>query len=239
MERLFANQIVVHREKLRAWRERGDGVGPLPIVVESAALPEGREQQGEREGPSETSVEMAKHRRGRVVRWVAGGAIAAALLAVAVVLYAVADWGGDEQDRALEAAAVDPGSAPGAGDPELAPDEQPAGSKAAADEAREVLLTFEIRPAQARISLDGEALPKGVHEVKLPADGQSHAVKIEAAGFKPQEFELTADRDRTIPVSLARLGKKKGKWQGKRKGTAAKEQPDKPVEKKKLKESPY
>jgi hypothetical protein len=178
-------------------------------------------------------VLISKQRRGAVVRWTAGGAIAAALLAAGVVLYAVVDFDRADHSSPLPTARTDqdePAAEP-TGPPSV-PEAQPA-------DPTVVRFAFEVSPDHARIYVDGRPLPVGAREVTLPADGQSHKIDVNAKGYVPQELDLSADRDQAVPVVLAEI-ERKGKVPGKKKAAAAaKGKKPRPGKKKKLKESPY
>jgi hypothetical protein len=170
-----------------------------------------------------------------MVRRLAGGAIAAALLAAGVVLYAVVDWdrtAREDPSGEVGTAPVEPGVGSSAG---------PIVVDSAATEPTEPTeyrITFEVSPENARIFVDGQPLPDGTREVSVPAGGEPHMIDFNAEGYASQERELTADRDQTIRVVLAET-KRKVRPAGKRRtGTVAKGSKEQ-GKKKVLKGSPY
>ncbi|MFO0757902.1 MAG: protein kinase [Byssovorax sp.] len=71
-----------------------------------------------------------------------------------------------------------------------------------ADEGAYVRARISVNPADARILLDGAALPGNPFEGKLIKDGAVHRVQFEAGGFQSQSRIVVFDKDVSLDVAL-------------------------------------
>jgi serine/threonine-protein kinase len=65
-----------------------------------------------------------------------------------------------------------------------------------------VTVALSAAPPRAILFLDGHALPSNPYKATLPADGSSHRVLAEAAGFAPRTLMLTPDHDTDVVIAL-------------------------------------
>ncbi len=65
-----------------------------------------------------------------------------------------------------------------------------------------IQVSFAATPPEARILIDGAALPSNPFDGKFMKDGAVHRIQIEAAGFLPLTRLLVFDRDQTVDLAL-------------------------------------
>jgi serine/threonine-protein kinase len=65
-----------------------------------------------------------------------------------------------------------------------------------------VTVALSATPPRATLFLDGHALPSNPYKATLAADGSSHRVLAEAAGFAPRTLTLTPDHDTDVVIAL-------------------------------------
>jgi serine/threonine-protein kinase len=70
-----------------------------------------------------------------------------------------------------------------------------------------VSITLRASPAQARLFLDGEALPANPTTRLFPADGKTHVLRAEAPGFSDASTEFEPTRDTALELTLAPLAR--------------------------------
>jgi len=105
-------------------------------------------------------------------------------------------------------------AAPGAGRSTIAPPSAPAPPTvvarpppSAAPMGAYIHLHLAANPIEARILVDGAALPSNPFDGKFVRDGAVHRVQFEAAGFVPQSRVLIFDKDTSLEVPLQRKAK--------------------------------
>ena len=87
----------------------------------------------------------------------------------------------------------------------------PAGAVAA---VTEVEIAVSARPAEAKLFLDGKPLAGNPFKGKLPKDGATHLLRVEAAGYAAHTESLTLERDRSMDVVLAKEAETRPARQG-------------------------
>ena len=108
----------------------------------------------------------------------------------------------NEPDPGEVAAAPPPGPRqPGSTSPTPQPRDE------MSDEAPAVKITLELSPADARVTLDGEAV--SANPLSILPDGKVHKIKVSAAGHWPLERKVTADVSKTLKIHLVKRGAKK------------------------------
>jgi eukaryotic-like serine/threonine-protein kinase len=70
-----------------------------------------------------------------------------------------------------------------------------------------VSIALRATPAQAKLYLDGEALPANPTTRLLPADGKTHVLRAEAPGFSDASTEFEPTRDTALELTLAPLAR--------------------------------
>jgi eukaryotic-like serine/threonine-protein kinase len=63
-------------------------------------------------------------------------------------------------------------------------------------------------PGAAKIYLDDQLLPSNPHTQEMPKDAKKHTLRFEAAGYGPEQREVTFERDSEIVVMLPQLPQK-------------------------------
>ncbi|MDB4938410.1 MAG: hypothetical protein JWP87_5382, partial [Labilithrix sp.] len=80
-------------------------------------------------------------------------------------------------------------------------------SDAAGTQAKTTKVTVRATPAGASFFLDGEpVVPAADGTIERPS-GETHKLRVEAAGFTTDERSITFDADRVLDVRLVRGGK--------------------------------
>ena len=67
------------------------------------------------------------------------------------------------------------------------------------------VVAIEVTPVNARLELDGEFVGNGRLTRSLPRDGQSHRLRMSAAGYANREISFDADRRPPERVMLERV----------------------------------
>ncbi|MEO7327283.1 MAG: serine/threonine protein kinase, partial [Minicystis sp.] len=73
---------------------------------------------------------------------------------------------------------------------------------ATAAEGAYVRAHLSVNPVDARILVDGAALPTNPFEGKFMKDGAVHRVQFEASGFQPQSRIVVFDKDLSLDIAL-------------------------------------
>jgi hypothetical protein len=68
-----------------------------------------------------------------------------------------------------------------------------------------VMLTVNVTPKNATVSVDGNSMPGNPYVGPHPADARSHRIRAEAPGFAPLEKLVELDRDRSVTLTLQAL----------------------------------
>jgi hypothetical protein len=79
-----------------------------------------------------------------------------------------------------------------------------------------VELRFEITPASAIVTADGEALEG--RSLRVPRDGAAHEIEVSAPGYEARTLEVSADVDRVVSVDLTRAARARPAARGGRRG---------------------
>jgi hypothetical protein len=69
-------------------------------------------------------------------------------------------------------------------------------------EDAQIEFTIKVAPPEARIFVDGKALPANPAGGKRPRDGAIHVLRAEAAGYEPREESITFERSLLITMEL-------------------------------------
>lgn len=77
-------------------------------------------------------------------------------------------------------------------------------ANSAAPASDDMSLTIEVRPASARLTLDGQPWPIGETR-RVPRDTQLHQVRVEAAGYESETHELAFDQNRHLSFRMSKL----------------------------------
>jgi len=200
MGELFEEEIAAHHEQLRTYRanrqpEAADtsASSPAPPTPDGDCTSAARPSAKQRERAFVT-------RRSKRLGIVA--IVGIAVLGVIGVLLTVSFAQPDEPDAPPPAPRnADENPLPETPEPESV---EPV-SEQHADEAEPVstvVVTIEVRPEDARITLDGDELAAGTDRIELPANGTTHNVKISAPGFQPATKEVVADSDQRLSLEL-------------------------------------
>jgi serine/threonine-protein kinase len=121
------------------------------------------------------------------------GLVAVGALAAGAVL-AVAFWQMTKSTAPVPAAAATGGPA----------DKPAVTATATATAAAEVEISVTAAPPEAKLFLDDKPLAGNPFKGKLPKDGASHQLRIEAAGYTTRTETLSLERDRSVDVALAK-----------------------------------
>jgi hypothetical protein len=192
MHKLFESEMAEHREQIRIAAEAAgsspeEEISDLTsgIRSEKEALARSHTDLTVAGTPQSMKYKLAGARRRLFGLGIAGAAVLLAAIAV-ILAVATGEGSADEaaEDRALAGAAMLP---------------EPAEP------------SFDVKPAHAVITVDGEQLADGARQLTLPADGESHQVEISAEGYKTATEEIVADVNQKIAHRLERLPKKSGK----------------------------
>ena len=87
--------------------------------------------------------------------------------------------------------------APSASSPTVAP---------SAVAPRSANLRVDAQPAKAHVYVDDVLLSSNPGQMLVQADGSTHRIRVEAAGFVPQSQEVAIEGDRTFKITLTALG---------------------------------
>ena len=79
-----------------------------------------------------------------------------------------------------------------------------------------VSISLSLLPSDAGVSLDGIVLAPGTNELLLSADGAPHRLQISAEGYLDEVETVTADRDKTLEISLVQKVQKTSEKKKKR-----------------------
>lgn len=74
-----------------------------------------------------------------------------------------------------------------------------------------VELELSAWPREARLLLDGAALPANPYRGRVPADDGLHLLRVVAVGLQAQELAITLDRDRSLKLTLSRPTSARGR----------------------------
>ncbi|NUP07651.1 MAG: hypothetical protein HOW73_16510 [Polyangiaceae bacterium] len=176
-------------------------VAPMPVRVAEVARP--------REKPLATAPPHTEHEetgRRSSWMWIAGAAL---LVASGVVFYFASSMSSQPANQASPAGTTpEPpptGSAPPDRNAQAPVASEPAASStgsASAESAAQIRLVLDLEPKNARVLLDGVALPPKAKEHVLPKDGKQHELRVEAAGYRKRKLTFVADADVRLVVSL-------------------------------------
>jgi eukaryotic-like serine/threonine-protein kinase len=150
-------------------------------------------------------------------RWLIGGGVGAAALAVAVTIYATS--GGVPAPEAVrprppEPPAIAVDRASGAVHP------PPAGATALTGLVprpalgRTIDLSITVEPRHAAVKLDDEALEGNPYRGSVTRDGRVHVVRASAPGFAPVERRVTFDGDARVEIVLRPAGRAAARARG-------------------------
>ncbi len=167
---------------------RSDAVGSLKSEPPTAA-------------GTPAAIEHGTIRRMRSSKLGLGIGIAGALLAVAVIAWVVTS-GGSEPEKVAPAVVLP------VTEPEPKVEEE---IPVVEEEKPPSMITLDIEPKNAVISVDGKSVEKGTTELSFPADGLRHELKASAAGYVDDIVTFVSDKDQTIELHLKRVWKKKKK----------------------------
>ena len=67
----------------------------------------------------------------------------------------------------------------------------------------EVSIDIAVKPAEAKISIDGKPVSSNPYRLKIAKASEPHVIHAEAEGFDPQSMEIAFDRDRALDLVLA------------------------------------
>ncbi len=65
-----------------------------------------------------------------------------------------------------------------------------------------VLIDIEVKPRNALVTLDGQALPS--NPLRLPRDGDTHQLEASADGYETGIYTFRADKPKTVQLKLVR-----------------------------------
>ncbi len=85
---------------------------------------------------------------------------------------------------------------------------EPVAHEAPPTEPSEVELRFVVRPARARVQVDGATVAGGVARVRR--DGAEHELVVSSAGYRTERVRVRADQARTVQVTLERARRGRG-----------------------------
>ena len=128
-----------------------------------------------------------------------------AALGVAFLATAAAAWLFAAQRPAAprsDVAASSQAPAPRSLAPAPTADRAPLNAPEAAPDSAYVHARVTVSPAEARILVDGAALPSNPFEGKFLKDGAVHRIQLEAGGFLPQSRLAVFDKDLTLDIAL-------------------------------------
>jgi hypothetical protein len=144
---------------------------------------------------------------------------AAAVAAVVLVIVLISGAGGAKPAAGI-AAAPAPDAAPAPVQPDPPPAPAPAASQMVEPspalhddtpivpaELQEITLTITSRPAGSEVKVDGVVRGKTPLELRLPRSDERNKVEVRHRGFATFRETVTAERDRTLDVTLERRGK--------------------------------
>jgi hypothetical protein len=86
--------------------------------------------------------------------------------------------------------------------PSLPSPSTPPAANAAEPSPAVATIRFGVQPPNARLWLDGVALPAESRARALPANGMKHTLRAEAQGHDPREVEFTATQDLSLEIAL-------------------------------------
>ena len=78
-------------------------------------------------------------------------------------------------------------------------------ASASAAAPRTATLRVDAQPTKAHVFVDDVLLTHNPGEFKVQADGATHRIRVEAAGFVPQSQEVAVEGDRTFRITLSPL----------------------------------
>lgn len=222
MRRLFAEEHQAQQERVRKWRMAAEQSQKL--IPESAFEPGEHSSGQHRMGDSarysagslspeasHSDIEAGIPKR-RYLKSAMGFAAAALIVGAGVIFLNFAPKSKDPTDQIISSvsqnisvsqAGIVPSSAdrmPESGDKALPDDGD--GERQEEDRQQTHLMTIQLEPPSASVTLDAKYLGPGVRELPVPADGRSHELTFSAEGYQSVTEIFVADRDRQISVVL-------------------------------------
>jgi serine/threonine-protein kinase len=219
MRGLFSAELDGHRQQIRAVeRESGaDASFEMPDLTPSGSAAEplrpSETDMTSADTPSSLGVRTGDRRSRAVKLGIAGGAV----LIAALVVFLVVGFGAGDGEREGPALSEDETALSGVPIAEQPTFESGRGDAGTTEgEPARIRVVFDVRPAEAVISVDGERLEAGAKELELIADGEVHDVVLEAEGYQTVRDSFVADLNQKFSRRLEELHEKKPG--GKRKG---------------------
>jgi serine/threonine-protein kinase len=95
-----------------------------------------------------------------------------------------------------------PNANPNANAPVAAPRAPDAPAPAPAEPDAGIVLDVTVSPRHSQLFWDDQPIGRGAFHGRFPKDGAAHVLRAEAPGHRPRSFDLLADRDRALDVTL-------------------------------------